>query len=107
MRCARAARFGARFADRGFKIAAETEKLIITMVQNGEVDALVPQRVWHELEHALVEDQPRVFFEVLRRNGALARVLPALAALFGVPPPRAHPPGRGRGLGDRSVPRSP
>ena len=92
VRILRAARFGARFAGRGFEIAAETEKLIIAMVQNGEVDALVPERVWRELELALGEDRPRVFFEVLRRSGALARVLPELDALFGIPQPRDHHP---------------
>ena len=92
VRVLRVARFGARFAGRGFEIAAETEQLITTMVQNGEVDALVPERVWRELELALGEDHPRVFFEVLRRSGALARILPELDTLFGVPQPRDHHP---------------
>ena len=92
VRVLRAARFGARFAGRGFEIAAETEQLIITMVENGEVDSLVPERIWRELELALSEDRPRVFFEVLRRSGALARILPELDALFGIPQPRDHHP---------------
>ena len=92
VRILRAARFSARFADRGFKIAAETEELIITMVENGEVDSLVPERIWRELELALGEDRPRVFFEVLRSSGALARILPELDALFGVLQPQSHHP---------------
>jgi tRNA nucleotidyltransferase (CCA-adding enzyme) len=92
VRVLRVARFGARFAGRGFEIAAETEDLMIAMVQDGEVDSLVPERVWRELELALAEDHPRVFFEVLRRSGALARVLPELDALFGIPQPRDHHP---------------
>jgi tRNA nucleotidyltransferase (CCA-adding enzyme) len=92
VRVLRVARFGARFAGRGFEIAAETEDLMITMVQNGEVDSLVPERVWRELELALGEDRPRVFFEVLRRSGALARVLPELDSLFGVPQLQDHHP---------------
>jgi tRNA nucleotidyltransferase (CCA-adding enzyme) len=90
VRILRAARFSARFAGRGFKIAAETEKLIIAMVENGEVDFLVPERIWRELELALGEDRPRVFFEVLRSSGALARILPELDALFGVLQPQSH-----------------
>ncbi len=92
VRVLRVARFGARFSGRGFKIAAETEQLIIAMVENREVDSLVPERIWRELELALGGDRPRVFFEVLRRSGALARILPELDALFGVLQPRDHHP---------------
>ena len=62
------------------------------MVEDGEVDALVPDRVWKETETALSGPDPQVFFEVLRRCGALARIYPEIDALFGVPqPPKWHP----------------
>jgi tRNA nucleotidyltransferase (CCA-adding enzyme) len=92
VRVLRVARFGARFASRGFEIATETKRLIVAMVQNGEVDTLVAERVWRELELALGEDHPSVFFEVLRQSGALARILPELDVLFGIPQPENHHP---------------
>jgi len=82
VRILRAARFAARF---GFSIAPETLELMREMVTNGEVDALVPERVWAEMKKALVTDSPQVFFKVLRECGALARVLPELDELFGIP----------------------
>lgn len=85
VRILRVARFYARFAPMGFSIAAETVALMRAMVDNGEVDALVPERVWQETQRALGEQQPRAFFEALRDCGALARIFPELAALFGVP----------------------
>jgi tRNA nucleotidyltransferase (CCA-adding enzyme) len=83
VRILRVARFAARFD--GFAIAPETEALMRAMVESGEVDALVPERVWRELSRGLMEQRPSRMFEVLRRCGALERVLPEVARLFGVP----------------------
>lgn len=92
VRILRAARFAARFSPLGFEIAEETASLMRTMVESGEADALVPDRVWKETARALLEVEPRVFFEVLRDCGALAAVYPEIDALFGVPqPPKWHP----------------
>jgi tRNA nucleotidyltransferase (CCA-adding enzyme) len=89
VRILRAARFVARF---GFSIAPETLSLMRTMVANGEVDALVPERVWQELARGLMEKVPSRFFFTLRECGALAKILPEVDALFGVPqPPKYHP----------------
>ena len=90
VRILRAARFAARFTD--FSIAPETLALMQQMVQNGEVDALVPERVWQELSKGLMEAQPSRMFEVLRACGALQKILPELDVLWGVPqPPQHHP----------------
>ena len=92
VRVLRVARFAARFSGLGFDVAAETLALMREMVDSGEVDALVAERVWKETASALAEDQPQVYFEVLRRCGALARVFPEIDALFGVPQPEKwHP----------------
>jgi len=92
VRVLRVARFAARFAGLGFRIAPETLELMQRMTQDGEVSALVPERVWQETEHALGEADPQVFFETLRACGALAVIFPEVDALFGVPqPPRWHP----------------
>lgn len=89
VRVLRVARFAARF---DFQVASETMTLMQTMVQCGEVDALVPERVWQELAQGLMEQQPSRLFHVLRECGALARILPEVDALFGVPQPEyAHP----------------
>ena len=90
VRILRAARFSARFTD--FTIAPETLNLMQQMVQNGEVDALVPERVWQELSKGLMEAQPSRMFDVLRACGALQKILPELDKLWGVPqPPQHHP----------------
>ncbi len=90
VRILRAARFAARFTD--FTVAPETNKLMQQMVQAGEVDALVPERVWQELSKGLMEAQPSRMFEVLRACGALQKILPELDRLWGVPqPPQHHP----------------
>jgi tRNA nucleotidyltransferase (CCA-adding enzyme) len=86
VRVLRCARFAARFAHRGFHVSHATQQLMRTMVANGEVDALTPERVWAELERALDTSTPGRFFEVLHRCGALARVLPELEPLLGAPP---------------------
>jgi tRNA nucleotidyltransferase (CCA-adding enzyme) len=92
VRILRAARFAARFADLGFKVADETLALMRRMTESGEVSALVPERVWQETERALGEAHPEVYFETLRACGALAVIFPEIDALFGVPqPPRWHP----------------
>ncbi|MDA0575399.1 multifunctional CCA addition/repair protein [Burkholderia gladioli] len=83
VRILRIARFAARFAD--FTVAPETLALMREMVTAGEVDALVPERVWQELSRGLMEAKPSRMFEVLRECGALARILPEVDALFGVP----------------------
>ena len=92
VRILRCARFLARYAPLGFRVAPETLQLMRDMVQAGEVDALVPERVWAELVRALMEPCPAEFFRLLRDCGALARLLPELDALFGVPQPERHHP---------------
>ncbi len=92
VRILRVARFAARFIPRGFHIAPETLVLMRDMVAAGEVDALVPERVWNEMQRALGEDRPAGFFQTLRDCGALARLFPEIDRLFGVPqPPQHHP----------------
>ncbi|TPQ42088.1 MULTISPECIES: multifunctional CCA addition/repair protein [Cupriavidus] len=83
VRILRVARFAARFHD--FTVAPETVALMRRMVDAGEVDALVPERVWQELARGLMEARPARMFEVLRQCGALARLLPELDRLWGVP----------------------
>lgn len=83
VRILRVARFAARFSD--FTVAPETLELMSTMVHNGEVDHLVAERVWQELSRGLMEQRPSRMFEVLRACGALARILPEVHALWGVP----------------------
>ena len=92
VRILRVAKFAARFAALGFTIADATIALMSKMVASGEVDALVPDRVWKETEAALTADNPQVFFDVLRRCGALHRLYPEIDSLFGVPQtPKWHP----------------
>jgi len=92
VRVLRVARFAARYAELGFRVAEETVALMRTMTESGELTALVPERVWQETERALGETRPEVFFETLRECGALQVIYPELAALYGVPqPPRWHP----------------
>lgn len=82
VRILRVARFAARF---GFRVADETMALMRAMVDTGEVDALVAERVWQETARALMAGQPSAFFRTLREAGALARIMPEVDALFGVP----------------------
>src|SRR5215469_15268121 len=92
VRILRVARFAARFAGLGFRIADETFALMRRIVAAGEARTLVPERVWQETERALAAAQPEVFFGTLRACGALAVIFPEIDALFGVPqPPRWHP----------------
>ena len=83
VRILRLARFAARFPE--FSIAPETQVLMQDMVTDGEVDHLVPERVWQELSRGLMEQQPSSMFEVLRNCGALQRILPEVDRLWGVP----------------------
>jgi len=92
VRILRAARFAARFHELGFQLAEETLQLMGEMVAAGEVDALIPERVWKETLSALSETRPDIFFRILRKTGALKVVYPEIDALFGVPQPeRWHP----------------
>ncbi len=83
VRILRLARFAARFHT--FTVAPETTKLMRQMVSAGEVDALVSERVWQELSRGLMEAQPSRMFEVLSSSGALAKLLPEVDRLWGVP----------------------
>jgi tRNA nucleotidyltransferase (CCA-adding enzyme) len=85
VRVLRVARFAARFAPLGFGVAEETMALMQQMVRDGEVDHLVPERVWAETRKALTEAQPSAFLRVLRACGALAVLFPEVDALYGVP----------------------
>jgi tRNA nucleotidyltransferase (CCA-adding enzyme) len=89
VRVLRTARFAARF---GFRIAPETLVLMNEMVHNGEVDALVPERVWQEFARGLMEKRPSRMFYALRECSALTRIMPEVNALFGVPQPIQYHP---------------
>ena len=90
VRILRLARFAARWP--GFQVAPETTALCRQMVGDGEADALVPERVWQELARGLSEARPSRLFDVLRDCGALARVMPEVDRLWGVPQPAEHHP---------------
>lgn len=98
VRILRLARYAARYARWGFRVAHSTNQLMQEMVASGEVDALVPERVWQELSRALTEATPARFFEVLRGCGALGRIFPELEQLFGVPQPKQHHPEEDTGV---------
>jgi len=89
VRILRIARFAARF---DFAIADETMELMCDMVMQGEVDALVAERVWQETVKALSEPKPQLYFSILRQCGALARIFPEIDRLFGIPQPPIHHP---------------
>ena len=90
VRILRVARFAARFTD--FCVAPETLALMTDMVESGEVNHLVPERVWQELARGLMEERPSRMFDVLRACGALQRLLPELDRLWGVPQSPEHHP---------------
>jgi tRNA nucleotidyltransferase (CCA-adding enzyme) len=90
VRILRVARFAARFAHWGFHVAHETNALMRRMVESGEVDHLVPERVWAELARALETNTPQRFFDVLHGCGALARLFPELEPLYPLNPGRRH-----------------
>ena len=92
VRVLRVARFAARFAHWGFRVSHATNALMKQIVEDGELDALVPERVWKETERALGERTPSRFFQVLRGCGALERLFPEVERLFGIPQPEIHHP---------------
>lgn len=92
VRLLRVARFAARYAPLGFTVADETMALMRRMVDDGEIDHLVAERVWAETRKALAEPMPQVFLRVLRDSGALRVLFPEVDALYGVPQrPEFHP----------------
>ncbi|MDF0533780.1 multifunctional CCA addition/repair protein [Shewanella sp. A32] len=92
LRVLRVARFAARYAPLGFKVADETLALMQQIAASGELQALTAERVWQELEKVLQCDEPQVFFEVLRASQSLQPLMPELDALFGIPQPaKWHP----------------
>lgn len=95
VRVLRVARFAARYC---FVIADETRNLMQRMVDNGEVDALVPERVWNELRLALNESRPSLFIHALRDCKAMGRIFPEINRLFGVPQPKKYHPEIDTGL---------
>ncbi|HWK54594.1 MAG TPA: multifunctional CCA addition/repair protein [Hyphomicrobiales bacterium] len=84
LRVLRVARFAARLAPLGFRVAEPTRALMRTLSESGELDALTPERVWQEIEGGLRAAAPQVFIEVLRECGALERLLPQIQQLFSV-----------------------
>jgi tRNA nucleotidyltransferase (CCA-adding enzyme) len=92
VRVLRVARFAARFHALGFTIAPETRKLMASMVRRGELQHLVPERVWQEWQRSLGEKNPECFITTLRSCGALRVILPEIDALFGVPNSKRHHP---------------
>lgn len=92
VRVLRVARFAARYAHLGFTVADETRQLMCDMVNSGEVDHLVAERVWAELNKALCEATPAAFFQALKDCGALAVIFPEIEALYGVPQPAKYHP---------------
>lgn len=92
VRLLRIARYATRYAERGFRIAPETNTLLKEMVSAGEVDSLVAERVWNELVNTLSENRPSVFFAILRDCDALIALFPEIDRLFGVPQPEKHHP---------------
>jgi tRNA nucleotidyltransferase (CCA-adding enzyme) len=92
LRVLRVARFAARFAGLGFRVARETRELMGQIAASGELDYLVPERVWQETSKALASGHPEVYFQVLHECGALASIMPELERLFGVVQPASHHP---------------
>nr|WP_319526948.1 multifunctional CCA addition/repair protein [Pseudomonas laurentiana] len=103
LRVLRVARFAARYAYLGFKVAPETLELMRQLSASGELQALTAERSWKEISRALMEDQPQVFIEVLRACGALKELLPEVDMLFGIPQPPVHHPEIDTGLHTLSV----
>jgi len=92
VRILRVARFAARLAPQGFTVDKSTNELMRLMVNSGEVDALVAERVWKEMESALRTDEPQIFFTTLKDCEALQKLFPEIYNLFGVPQPEKHHP---------------
>ncbi|MGR9116450.1 MAG: multifunctional CCA addition/repair protein [Gammaproteobacteria bacterium] len=98
VRILRVARFAARYTHLGFRIADETRALMCQMVDSGEIDYLVPERVWAELHKALSEKSPVAFFRALKDCRALAKIFPEINNLFGIPQPKQYHPEIDTGL---------
>ena len=98
VRILRVARFAARYSHLGFSVAKETLLLMRQMVNNGETDHLVAERVWAELIKALSEQTPSAFFYTLKQCGALQSIFPEIDQLFGIPQPAAYHPEIDTGL---------
>ena len=92
LRVLRVARFAARYAYLGFSVAPETLNLMRQLSESGELAHLTAERIWQEFAHALMEDNPEVFIQVLHDCGALKALLPEVDVLFGVPQPAEHHP---------------
>ena len=92
LRVLRVARFAARYAPLGFSVHDSTMKLMRRMTAAGELEHLVPERVWSEIEAAMSSAKPGIFIQVLRDSGALAVLLPEVDGLFGVPQPAKYHP---------------
>ena len=92
LRVLRVARFAARYAYLGFRVAPETLELMRSLSESGELEHLTAERIWQEFAHALMENNPEVFIQVLRDCGALKVLLPEVDALFGVPQTAEHHP---------------
>ena len=92
LRVLRVARFAARYAYLGFRVASETLALMRVLTESGELQHLTAERIWQEFACALMEDNPEVFLQVLRDCGALKALLPEVDLLFGVPQPAEHHP---------------
>lgn len=103
LRVLRVARFAARYAPLGFRVASPTMALMRRLSDSGELAALTAERSWKEISRALLEPRPDVFIQVLRDCGALKALLPEVDALFGVPQPPAHHPEIDTGLHVLSV----
>ncbi len=97
VRLLRIARFAARYEPMGFQVAPETLLLLRQMVAAGEIDHLVPERVWTELRKGLAESRPSAMLRLLRRSDALARLLPEVDVLYGVPQRTDYHPERDTG----------
>lgn len=92
LRVLRVARFMARYAPLGFRVAPETLELMRQLADSGELGALTAERCWKEISRALMEPRPDLFIKTLHDCGALARLLGEVDALFGIPQPAAHHP---------------
>ncbi|MGN8277203.1 multifunctional CCA addition/repair protein [Pseudomonas sp. SMV71] len=103
LRVLRVARFAARYAPLGFKVAGETLELMRQLSGSGELQALTAERSWKEISRALMEKQPQVFIQVLRDCTALKVLMPEVDALFGVPQPEVHHPEIDTGIHTLSV----
>jgi len=98
IRTLRLARFAARYQELGFNIAPETKQLVQQMAASGDLDNLVPERVWAEIAKALTEDNAHIFIKTLHETGVLTTVLPEVDCLFGVPQHKSYHPEIDTGL---------